>query len=307
MPSRVTAPRRIPATKTTFAVCRRVQGRQFLLRPDARFTALVTWLLAACAALFEVELHVAVVMSSHPHLVLSVADQRVSDFMARFDANLAKAVKVLRRLGRGIVWEPGGLSIVELKTADAMVHAIAYAIANPVAAGLVWRPEDWPGLTARAEDLGRAALRGVRPDYYFRPARWAADASIRLTLPAVLLEELGEDEARRRIAAEVERLVAEAHADLRARRVRVLGPIAAKTASPFARATSRETYGALRPHVATGPGRVEERIAAKLELVGFRRAYRESWLRFAAGERDVVFPCGTLLMRVRFGVRVAPS
>jgi hypothetical protein len=56
--------------------------------------------------------------------------------MHLLDTQLAKGVQVLRRYVRGVVWAPGELSIVELETPEAVVEQIAYAIANPVAAGL---------------------------------------------------------------------------------------------------------------------------------------------------------------------------
>jgi len=284
---------------------RRVHDRRFLLRPDAALTALVTWLLALLAPHFGVEVNAVCVMSTHYHLVLTVADQRISAFLEHFDARLAKATNVLRRARRGVVWEPGGLSIVELKTTDAIVRAMAYAIANPVAAGLVWSPEDWPGLSVQAHELGRRVLSAPRPGIYFDPRKWSEHASLRVEIPACLVLLLGEDGARACIATEVERQVALARADMGRRYHRVLGPVAARNASPFRRAKSWETFGERSPHFATGPGRVAERIEAAKELVEFRRAYREAWRRYRAGERDVVFPYGCYLMRVRHDVRVA--
>lgn len=301
----VTYSRRLPMSKTTFAVCRRVHDRRFLLRPDERLTGLVTWLLATLAPMFGVEVHAMTVMSSHFHAVVSVEDQRISELFGVFDALLAKAVNVLRKARRGIVWEPGELGIQELKTVDAMVFDIAYAIANPVAAGLVWSPEDWPGLSIQVEDLGRRVLEGVRPAFFFDPGQWALEASIEVTLPPRMLEELGEVESRRRIAAEVKRQVAKARAEVKAKHHRVLGPLAARHVSPYRRAKTWETFGERHPHFATGPGRVAERIAAAVELKTYRQEYRAAWHRYRAGERDVVFPYGTYLMRVRHGVRVA--
>jgi len=300
----VTAPRCIPEKRTTFAVCRRTLGRQFLLRPDAVLTAVVTWLLAACAALFDVEVHSATTMSSHIHLVVTVGDQRISAFMQHFVANLAKSVSVLRRLRRGVVFEPGALSIVECKTVDAVVYELAYCIVNPVAAGLVWAPEDWPGLCVLVDDIGAATLRGVRPGFYFRARTWAQRAVLRITWPPCLLE-LGEEEARRLVANEVARQLAEARRDINASGWSVLGAVAAANASPFKRAKTWETFGSLHPTFATGPGRVVERIEAALEVREFRRAYRDCWKRYQAGETEIVWPHGTYLMRVRHGVRVA--
>ena len=56
---------------------------------------------------------------------------------------------------------------------------------------------------------------------------------------------------------------------------------------------------------ATGPGRVAERIEAAKEVVVFRQDYRACWRRYRAGERDIIWPYGTYLMRARHGMRVA--
>jgi len=238
-------------------------------------------------------------------MVFSVADQRASDFFEMFNANLAKAVNVLRRLPRGIVWEPGKLNLVELKTVDAVVFEIAYAITNPVAAGLVWSPADWPGLSAQVEDIGRRVLEETRPGFYFSRS-WKKRSGVSITLPACLLE-LGEDEARALIAKSVRSQVAEARAEIKRKHFRVLGPVAARNVSPSRRATSWETFGVVHPTFATGPGRVVETIAAALEVMAFRQEYRAAWRRYRDGDKDVVFPYGTYLMRVRHGVNVAPA
>jgi hypothetical protein len=36
-------------------------------------------------------------------------------------------------------------------------------------------------------------------------------------------------------------------------------------------------------------------------LRNFRHTYRECWTKFCGGVRDVIFPAGTYLLRVRFG------
>jgi hypothetical protein len=264
------------------------------------------WLLAVCAPMFGVEVHAITVLSTHYHIVLSVADQRISKFFELFNAWLAKGVNVQRGARRGIVWEPGGLSIVELKTTEAVVHAIAYCIVNPVAAGLVWDPRDWPGLSVQVEELGRRVLAATRPESFFDPKRWLPEASLQVSWPACLLE-LGEDEARRLVAAEVDRQVALARAEIKAGYGKVLGPVAARNASPFRRAKTWETFGEMNPRFATGPGRRAERVEAAEELEAYLEDYRAAWLRYRDGERDVVFPYGCYLMRVRHGVPVAPG
>ncbi|MCA9607779.1 MAG: hypothetical protein KC619_19355 [Myxococcales bacterium] len=79
---------------------------------------------------------------------------------------------------------------------------------------------------------------------------------------------------------------------------RALGAVAGRNVGPFGRAKTWETFGVIHPTFATGPGRVLERIAAAEELVVLLEDYQ-------AGERDIVWPYGTYLMRVRHGMRVA--
>jgi hypothetical protein len=61
-------------------------------------------------------------MSTHFHLVLSVEPENVSDFMQSLDPRLAKAIQVLRRYVRGVVWASGKLSLVELVMPEAVVE-----------------------------------------------------------------------------------------------------------------------------------------------------------------------------------------
>jgi len=299
----VTLPRCI-GPDATYAICRRLERRRFLLRPDAILTNLFLWVLAITAAAFDVQLHAAVVMSTHFHLVIRVPNQDVSELMHRLDLRLAKAVQVLRRFARGVVWAPGQLNIVELETPRAVVEAIAYALVNPVAAGLVHRPEDWPGVTTSIEDLfsGRV-FSATHPGFYFSK-RWAASARLALTLPACL-RELGADRARAMLEAEVERQLAEARAHRKAQGWSVMGAVAARAVSPYREAKSWEAFGARTPHIKAGRGETEARLGAIERLQEFRAEHREAKRRWCAGERDVVFPAGTYWMRVHHGVQVA--
>lgn len=304
----MTQPRRIPPTRTTFAVCRRVHDRRFLLRPDGALTGLFVFLLASVAVRLGVEVHAVCVMSTHYHMVVTVDQQRISKLCELFHGPLARAVNVLRRARRGVLWEPGRLSILVLETRAAVIDQIAYTIANPVASGLVWRPEDWPGLCTRVEDLGRRVFEAALPTGGFLRADGAWDETARLAITLPSTHGLGDedpDAVRAEIARALEHKIAQAHAEIRRRRVPVLGPIGARHVAPYRRAKSWEEFGTRNPHFATGPGCVPERVAAASRLVTFRVEYREAWRRFQAGEEDVVFPYGTYLMRVRFGFRVA--
>ncbi len=295
---------RLTRPKAVYAICRRVEGRRFLLRPDDELNQLFTYLLAISAAEFDVEVHVATVMSTHFHLVVTVPDGNVSDFMHRLDMRMARALQVLRRYVRGVVWEPGALSIVELKTREAVVEQIAYAVANPVKAGLVFAAGDWPGVTAAVEDIGRRVLEAKRPDYFFSD-EWPEEASVQLTLPRCL-QEMGEAEAYQRLTAELELQEELAREYVKKNGWKVLGRLGAKNVSPYRCAKSWRELGKLVPHIAAGRGQKEARIAAIAELRAFRAAHREAKRRWTGGDRDVVFPAGTYWMRVHHGAEVAP-
>jgi len=228
----------------------------------------------------------------------------VSDFMHALDTHLACAIQVLRRYVIGVVWEPGKLSIVQLHTAEAVAHQVAYAMVNPTAAGLVWRPEQWPGLNPSVHEFGRRTLSAGKPDYYFTGKTWAAGGSVKLELPTQWFD--GEDEARAAIERSLRAQLAGARAEIRRRGWRVMGPVRARNVSPYRRAKTFEARGSLRPHVAAGPGQTEARIAALQQLIEFRRRHREAKRRWCAGDRDVVFPAGTFWMVKHHGARVEP-
>ncbi len=299
------APPRLIRKNATYAISRRCEGRRFLLRPDPTFNELFRWVRAVTAAEFDVEVHAAVCMSTHFHLVVTVPNGDVSELMHRLDLRLAKSIQVLRRYVRGVVWAPGQLSIVELVTPEAVCQQIAYAIVNPVKAGLCHRADEWCGVTQCVDDLGIGEIRARNPSFYFTSPSWPEIAAVDLTLPECLCGE-GDDAARALIAAEVERQEAEAREYVAAKGWKVMGTKRAASISPFRCATSWEDIGKLLPHIAAGRGQTEARVRAIYELQEFRGAHAEMKARWVAGDRDVVFPAGTWWMVFHHGARVAP-
>src|SRR5687767_13058685 len=140
----MTAPRLV-RPNATYSISRRVERRRFLLRPDSKFTELFKWVLAVTAAQFGVEVHVATCMSTHFHLVVTVPNSNVSEFMHRLNLRLSKSLQVLRKYVDGVVWAPGELNIVELRTRDAVIQQphpgstrLACLPSNPGRAGIGW-------------------------------------------------------------------------------------------------------------------------------------------------------------------------
>ena len=294
-------PPRYIEPKSVYFVTRRVEGRRFLLRPDDRLSSLMKYMLAHYAKRHGVQVHVFVVMSTHFHLVVSVEDGNVSDFMHDLDLLLSKEVKALRSAARGVTWEPGELSVVQLLDREALLEKMAYSIVNPVASGLVWLPHQWPGVTASVEELGEKVLEGERPPGR-SPKRWPEKESIQLTWPDWLADDV--DDARSRIEAHVERMVEEAHAEAKRRGWKVMSARQAKRVSPYRASRTPEEPGRLRPHLAAGCPQV--RRAGKIRLKAFRASHRECKQSWCAGDREVVFPAGTYWMKKHHGVRTEP-
>src|SRR5689334_9340108 len=122
----MTQPRRITPGMTVM-VTRRTVRRTHLLRPDSKLTALFMYCLAVVATKYGIQLHAAVVMSTHEHLILTDPLGRLPRFLQELHRLLALAVKVLRNWD-GAVWDHEKTSVVELCTPQAVIEKIAYVM-----------------------------------------------------------------------------------------------------------------------------------------------------------------------------------
>jgi REP element-mobilizing transposase RayT len=289
----------------TVLITRRVLRRTHLLRPDLELNNLVLYCLAVVAARHEVRVHCATVMSSHMHLVVTDARGTLPRFLHELHRLLALGVKVLRKW-EGAVWDHEKTSVVELRTEQAVVEKIAYCLANPVAAGLVRRAHQWPGVTARPEQLGRAAWTARRPDFYFEQdnPQWPEVATLRLSMPELRMShaQLGE-----RVSRELARLETDAHREVQAKGWRFLGAQKIAALSPFDRAKSWEPLRSRNPSFAVGHGQREAFFEAVVVLRTFRKAYRAAVQAWRRGVRNVLFPAGTWFMAWGHAATIAPS
>jgi putative transposase len=98
------------------------------------------------------------VLSNHVHLVVTDTRGQLPRFMQYLDSLVARAVNAsLGRFER--FWaNDGSYSAVEPIDPADVVGKIAYVLANPVAAGLVRRAAQWPGLWTAPEQLGTTTL-----------------------------------------------------------------------------------------------------------------------------------------------------
>jgi putative transposase len=294
-------PRRIVPGITSM-ITRRTLRRTHLLRPDAELNNLFLYCLAVCARRHGIAVHAAVLMSTHEHLVVTDTLGRLPRFLHELHRLLALGIKVLRKW-EGAVWDHEKTSVVELRTPQAVLEKIAYVIANPVSAGLVQRAHQWPGITTRAEQIGRACWTARKPSFFFNQdsPQWPAVASLRLSTPIV---DIDAARARACVADEVIRLELASMTNLKAKRWRVFGPKVILALSPYGRARGWEPLRARNPTFAVGRAQREAFLDSVKLLRAFRMAHRAAMETWRRGVRDVLFPVGTWMMRFAHGANV---
>lgn len=297
----MTPPRQI-LPGSTYLITRRCSERRFFLRPSEIVRRIFLFVLAVAAARFGIRIHAYCVLSDHYHLVLTDTRGTLPSFQRYLDGLIARAVNAA--IGhREAFWDRKSYGLVRLETTGDVLAKIVYVLANPVAAGLVRRGNQWPGLWSDPRAIGGGATPAERPEGFFRESGpLPANAELQLDLPP------GVDDAGAFIAAVCSALEAEEDrvAASRAREQRpFLGTARVLAQSCLAHPRRAEPFGRLNPAVA-GKSRAVL-TAALANLRQFRAAYREAFARWRDGARDVVFPPGTWAMRVHHGARCAAA
>lgn len=289
-----------------YLVTRRTVRRYHLFAPGERMNRIFRYCLAVAAARTGVLVYGAVLMSTHEHLVVGDPEGRLPEFLQYFHRLVALGTKVLRKW-EGAVWDHEPTSVVELRTAEAVIEALVYLMANPTAAGLVPNAKDWPGVTTRPSAIGTAVWVVERPTEYFaqNDAKWPASMELRFHMPQAARElGLSDDAFRELVAQRLRELEQEARANVKALGRSFLGADRCSKLSPFRRARSWEPARARNPCFAVGRGNHEAYREAAARLRAFRSAYRQALARWRAGVRDVPFPAGTWLMLHRHSALV---
>lgn len=295
-------PRKVLPGKT-YLLTRRTLLRLFLLRPDDEINELIEYALAVAAKLYGVAVHAFCAMSTHIHAVVTDKCGRLPLFLAYFHRLVAMGTKVLRRW-EGSIWDSEQTSVVELLTRDAIVEKIAYVLANPVAAGAVYNPDEWPGAKTRVSDIGQTVLQTRRPRVYFDAAVWPESSALPIELPLMIGQAEAEsfrEDVEKALAAEVataRQIIAPEN---------VLGAPCVSTISPETRSKTPEPTRKRNPTFAAGRGNGEIAAMAARAVKAFRAAYRAALTQWCAGERNAEFPVGTWWMRVFHSVSIGGS
>lgn len=297
----MTAPRQI-LPGTTYLVTRRCAQRQFLLRPSVLTNSIFLYVLAVAARRFGVRVHAFCVLSNHFHLVVTDPEARLPAFEQYLDSLVARAVNA--SLGRWeSFWAPSSYSAVALTSPEDVLDKTAYVLSNPVAAGLVRRAREWPGLWSAPEQIGGRALRVNRPARFFSPTGTMPEQAKLALVPPPGFHSV--DEFANRLSAALVEAEERAMRQVASNGHGFLGAARVLAQKPFARPAPGEPRRKLNPRVAARDK--WKRIEALSRLVVFLERYRAAWRDRRAGRNDALFPPGTYLLRVAHGVCCAPT
>jgi putative transposase len=282
---------------------RRVRGRTYLLQPSEHTNNIVGYVLAVQAKKWNIRLHAVCVMGNQYHAVQSDPDGNAVNFQRDCNHFIAKGLNAHYGESES-VWASQQGSRVHLESAGDLIAKIAYAMANPVEAGLVRDGSSWPGVRVA---WPHKPMVFTRPTTYFSAAKnspWPAQAELELARPPDHDNTSDED-----LAKIINKAIYDREQQFRDQRDRTerqfLGRAKVLAQSRHSRPRSRERRGKISPTVACrDKWRRKERLQQnKRWLI----AYGDALERWRAGDREVVFPAGTYLMRVVHGARCAEA
>lgn len=286
---------------TSYLVTRRCSERRLFLKPTRTTSEIFLYVLGVAAERYNVLVHAFCVLSNHCHLLVTDVDGRLPEFMQYLDSVVARAVNASLGRFEGFWATDGSYSAVEPIAPEDLLAKAAYVLANPVAAGLVRRGAEWPGLWTAPEKVGAATLVAQRPKVFFDPKGYMPPkVELALTTPPGFASA---DEFRSLLSAELATLEEKHQRDLAARGRSFLGVTRVLAQDPRASPPAGEPRFELKPRIAARDK--WKRIEALSRLKSWVQEYREAWRAWSAGIRGVIFPAGTYLLRVLHGARCA--
>lgn len=295
----VTEPRYI-TPGSSYLITRRCCHRSFRLRPSPLTHDVFGYCLGYALEKTGVILHAECVMSNHHHMVVTDPHGVLPDFLRELHRSTAKALNASQGRWESL-WSSEPCNVVRLVDEHDLIDKIVYVATNPVSAGLVSRPEEWPGLLVWTD----RPIRIRRPKAYFAE-HGASPEWIVLQAgapPGVSADPSRADSWKRRVQSEIEAKVAAVQRNMRAACRTFLGRAGVLAKSFAQRAKSFEPRRVLVPSVAAK--HPEARSAALLAMREFRRAYHAAVTLWKRGVRDVIFPFGTWWMRVHHAATCA--
>ena len=173
------------------AVSRRTQLQARFLTPTPQATALISYSLILSASRHPTaEVYAFCALSNHYHCALcdrcGGADSELPAFFRDLNQLIARGLNA-QHARRGALWAPGSYRNVEVHGQASRDDQLLYIWTQPVEAGLVEHPEEWPGVIWLPEDIG-TTVTATRPDGAFfggpRPTEPLPSALLRAEINA---------------------------------------------------------------------------------------------------------------------------
>lgn len=278
---------------------RTLQGRHLMV-PGPVFNDIALGVLGRAQRLYPLEIHGYSFLSSHFHLMVSVADAlQLSRFVGYFSSNLAREISRLTGWNEKI-WCGRFHAILISNEEEAQVARMKYLLAQGAKEGLVARPEDWPGVHCAGPLLeGKTEVEGTWYDrtreYALRRQRknlskqdYSSPETVRLT-PLPCWKHLSAERYRKRIGDLVEQVVAEAEAERARTGSSVLGAEAVQRQEPGTRPENLKKSPAPLFHAFRKKVRQELYEAFAIFVAAFRTASD----KLRSGDPDACFPVGS--------------
>ena len=284
-------------------ITKRVHGREFRLRPCKSINEIVRYVVAVISQRTGVQVHCIMAMSNHWHVCVTDPAGRICDFTRDCHSFIARAVNTIHGDFES-QWSREQTSHLHCVEPDDLVGKIAYAMANPVQAGLVAHGKSWPGVRT----AWPAPPRVVRkPKQFFRGqkegGKWPETAVLELSRPSGY-EDMSDEELGRLITEAICEREERARQQVRQQGKAFLGRRGVREQSRYARPATPAPRFRMSPRIAC---RSKWR---RIECLRRNRAWTEEYgkalAQWRSGDREVIFPHGTYLMRVRHGVACAP-
>jgi putative transposase len=295
----VSRPRRICRDETVMKQ-RRCLRREFRLRPDRLVVQIYLYTLAYAANKHNIVLHDFVALCNHDHLIFTDPRAERPAFLQLFHSLAARAINAA--FGEwDALWSAQPYSAPHLLEPDDVLRKVVYTLVNPVAAGLVRYCKDWAGPTSWNLEYG-VPIKIARPPGFFSE-KMPDEVELVIHRPAGLRPDLSDRELRALIRERARREEHELLGKMTESGRTFIGMARVLKQARHHTPSSREQRRGIRPTVAARSKWA--RIEALQRNALFLEEHEAARVAFKAGNRDVLFPHGTYLMRVRFGCACA--
>lgn len=293
---------------TTYLVTRRTTQQLFLMVPNREINACIRYCMAVAQRRAPVEIHCAIVLSNHYHLVVTDIDGRLPEFTEEFNKLVGSALN--RYHGRRENFWASGVQVnqVQLATPATVLRKIVYSLVNPTKALLVSHGSKWPGIRL----YRKGKLVAKKPKFFFRSEEIGGELPdtlpLIITAPPIGVDPRKTDEVVTKAVGLQEKLLRN---EAKAAGKTFMGAAKVKaqknTSSPKTTESKNKSKEKRKiiPRVACGDSVLLREILAALTL--FVSAHKKQRAALVEGSKKVLFPFGTYKMVRHFGANCDES